>query len=731
MNKLSILALSVPVLLSACKTQVQDTETDYTQYVNPFIGTAENGHTFPGVCMPFGMVQASPETGAIGWTYCSGYNNDDKNIIGFAQTHLSGTGCMDFGDILIQPVTGKNIKEDYKSSFDKKTEIAYPGYYSVELADYGVKAEITATEHTSMYRFTYNKADSAAMLIDLQHGLCWNENQYHSQISKCETRWEDVNTLVGEVWSQVWVKQRLYFVMKFNRPKTGAILLPKKENEKGDRYIASFDIKKGEQLEVRVAISAVSIDGAKKNFAAESEGKDFDTMRADVKNTWNEYLSRIEITGTNDQKESFYTSMYHLFVQPMNIADVDGMYRGANDSVFHASAGKYYSTFSMWDTYRAAHPLYTIIAPETVDGFINTFIEHTDVQGFLPIWSLWGKESYIMVANHAVPVVVEAYMKGFKGFDPEKAYEAVRKSLTTIHRNGEWDIYDKYGYYPTDIMETESVSKTLESTYDDYCASVMAKALGKTEDEEFFTRRSNYWKNLFDTTTLLMRPRFADGTWRTPFNPFNPAHSESIGGDYTEANAWQYTWHVQHDVPGLIEQFGGNEKFLHQLDSLFIYDASLMGKGLSDITGLIGLYAHGNEPSHHVSYLYTLAGRPWRTQELVREICDTQYLNKPDGLCGNDDCGQMSAWYIFNMVGFYPVDPVSCEYVIGAPQVEKAVIHLPEGKTFEVTAKNLSKENMYIESISLNGKPYTKNTIAHEDIMKGGKIEFVMTNRHE
>ena len=445
MNKSSLLFLTFPLLLLSCQSNRQEnTETDYTQYVNPFIGTQENGHTFPGACMPFGMIQASPETGAIGWRYCSGYNNEDKHIIGFAQTHLNGTGCLDFGDILIQPVTGRRIRSDYKSSFDKANETATPGYYSVILSDYGVKAEITATHRTSMYRFTYDRADSASMLIDLQHGLSWNENQYHTQIQKCETEWENDSTLTGEVWSQVWVPQRLYFVMTFDRPKTELITLPKAEGEKGDRYIASFDMKNGDCLNVKIAISGVSIDGAKKNFAAESAGKTFEEIRENAKDVWNQYLSKIEITGSKDRKESFYTSMYHLFIQPSDIADVDGMYRGANDSVYQAKAGEYYSTFSTWDTYRAAHPLYTIIAPEAVDGFVNSMIAHTDVQGFLPIWALWGKESYIMVANHAVPVVVEAYRKG---------YDIVNKP---VEEGGMWN-----GRYYCQLWKNGSVNDKL------------------------------------------------------------------------------------------------------------------------------------------------------------------------------------------------------------------------------------------------------------------------------
>ncbi len=715
------------LLAVSCSQQNTPQSADYTQYVNTFIGAADNGHTFPGACLPFGMVQASPETGAIGWRYCSGYTYTDSLIWGFAQMHLNGTGCMDFGDILIQPVTGEKIRDDYRSPFRKETESARPGYYTVELDKYGVKAEITATERTAMYRFTYNNADNASLLIDLQHGLVWNENQYHSHVSKCVSSWENDSTLVGEVWSKVWAQQQLFFVMEFSRPKKDVVMLEKKENEKGDRYVASFNLKEGEQLEVKIALSSVSIDGARKNMKAESEGKSFETLVANAGDKWNNILSKIEIKGTDEQKESFYTSMYHLFVQPMNMADVDGAYRGANDSVFHAEGGDYYSTFSIWDTFRAAHPLYTIIAPDQVAGFVRTFIEHTDVQGYLPIWALWGKETFTMIGNHAASVIAEAYVKGIKGFDQERAYEAIKKSLTTSHIRSDWEVYDKYGYYPTDKVDAESVSRTLETTYDDYAAAVMARGLGKTEDAEFFEKRSMNYKNLFDTTTLLMRPKYANGKWVTPLDPFSLAHAESVGGDYTEGNAWQYTWHVLQDVDGLIKMFGGNEKFLNQLDSLFIYDASLMGSGLSDVTGLIGLYAHGNEPSHHVSYLYAMAGRPWRTQELVREICDTKYLNKPDGLCGNEDCGQMSAWYIFSVAGFYPVDPVSAKYILGAPQLPEITFNVADGKKFTVKAENLSKENKYVESVMLNGKAYDKNYITHQDIMNGGELVFNMT----
>ena len=700
--------------------------TDLTAYVNPFIGTADNGHTFPGACLPFGLVQASPETGAVGWRYCSGYNYADSLIWGFSQTHLNGTGCLDLGDVLIQPVTGARTRDDYRSRFDKATEEATPGYYAVRLDDYGVRAEMTATQRTAAYRFVYENADSAALLVDLQHGMAWNEKQYHTHVLSCESRWVDDMTLEGHVVSKVWAEQQLYFVLKLSRPVTGTALLPKQEGERGDRWIASLDMAAGDTLGVRIGLSAVGLDGARANMEAESDGKTFDGLRLAAKDKWNDVLSRVTIEGSEDQKESFYTSMYHLFVQPTDIADVDGRYRGADDSVYTAEGGHYFSTFSTWDTFRAAHPLYTIIDPEAVAGFVQTMTAHADVQGYLPIWSLWGKETFTMIGNHSASVIAEAYMKGIKGFDAERAYDAIRKSLTTSHIRSDWETYDTYGYYPKDKVDAESVSRTLEACYDDYAAAVMAEALGKADDAEFFRNRSLNYKNLFDTTTMLMRPKLSSGEWLTPFDPFSLAHAESVGGDYTEGNAWQYTWHVMQDVDGLIGLYGGKEAFLAKLDSLFIYDASLMGDGLSDVTGLIGLYAHGNEPSHHVAYLYAMAGRPSRTQELVRELCDTKYINKPDGLCGNDDCGQMSAWYIFSVAGFYPVDPVSCKYVLGAPQVPSVTFNLDGGKQFKVTAEGLSADNRYVESVTLNGQPCEQGYITHSDIMNGGELVFKM-----
>lgn len=713
-------------LFSCSAPQQETTATDYTQYVNTFIGAADNGHTFPGACRPFGMIQTSPVTGAVGWRYCSEYVYEDSVIWGFTQTHLNGTGCMDLGDILVMPVTGNRHRawDGYRSSFQKNSESATPGYYTVTLDEPGVKAELTATLHTALHRYTYNKADSASVLIDLQHGPAWNEKQYHSQVKACDVKWENDSTLSGHVRNSVWVDQDYFFTLQFNRPVISAVDLPMGETEKGRRIVATFDLQPGEEVLMKIAMSTTGVEGAKANMAAEQPGWDFEETRKQAKDEWNSYLSRIEMEGTPDEMTNFYTCFYHALIQPNEISDVDGKYRNAADSIVTATGGKFYSTFSLWDTYRAAHPFYTMIVPERVDGFVNSLIDQAEVQGFLPIWGLWGKENYCMIANHGVSVVAEAYAKGFKGFDAERAFQAIKQTQTVSHKlKSNWEDYMKYGYFPTDLTAAESVSSTLESVYDDYAAADMARRMGKTEDAAYFSKRADFYKNLFDPTTKFMRPRKSDGTWKSPFDPTQAAHAESNGGDYTEGNAWQYTWHVQHDVPGLIALLGGEEAFTNKLDSLFTVELRTQ---LADVTGLIGNYAHGNEPSHHVTYLYTLAGKPERTQELIRQIFDTQYRPAPDGLCGNDDCGQMSAWYMFSAMGFYPVNPVSGEYVFGAPQMPKFVLHLQDGKTFTVLAEGLSKEHKYVESITLNGEPYTKNYITHEDIMKGGTLVYKM-----
>ena len=729
MKKTALLfTLALTGFFTSCNTLTTSPQTDYTQYVNPFIGAADNGHTFPGATTPFGMIQTSPVTGAIGWRYCSEYVNNDSIIWGFTQTHLNGTGCMDLGDILIMPATGIRTRawDGYRSHFSKDQESATPGYYSVELEGPNVRAELTASPRVAFHRYTYHTADSASVLIDLQHGPTWNKDQYHSQVSICDIQWEDSQTLTGHVRNSVWVHQDYFFVLKFNRPTTGQINLPMAETEKGQRIVACFDMEPGDELLTKIALSTTSIEGARKNMEAEISDWDFESIRQTAKDNWNNYLKRIEITGTEAQKVNYYTSFYHTLIQPNQISDIDGMYRNANDEIVKTDGNAFYSTFSLWDTYRAAHPFYTLMVPEKVDDFVTSLVEQGEAQGFLPIWGLWGKETYTMIANHGVSVIAEAYRKGFRGFDAERAFNMVKRTQTVSHKHkSNWENYMKYGYFPTDLTEVESVSSTLESVYDDYAAADMAKRMGKEEDAAYFNKRANFYKNLFDTQTQFMRPRNSDGSWKSPFDPSEVAHAESKGGDYTEGNAWQYTWHVQHDVPGLIELFGGQEAFLNKLDSVFTVELKTTQ---ADVTGLIGQYAHGNEPSHHVTYLYTMAGKPERTQELIRQIFDTQYRPEPDGLCGNDDCGQMSAWYMFSAMGFYPVDPVSGNYVFGAPQLPKIVLNLANGKTFTVIAENLSKENKYVESITFNGEPYTLNYITHEDILKGGTLVFKMKN---
>lgn len=725
-------AFTAIFLLGIVAQQAFARQTEYTKYVDPFVGNADNGHTFPGACRPFGMIQTSPVTGGIGWRYCSEYVYSDSIIWGFTQDHLNGTGCMDLGDILVMPSTGKRTRswDGYRSHLYKTQEFATPGYYSVYLTDTKVKAELTASAHVAFHRYTYDSTDSTSVLIDLQHGPAWNDKQYHSQVNRCKTHWEDAYTLVGHVQNTVWVKQDYFFIIKFNRPVASHITLNKAaDTEKGDRIVATFDgIEQGEQLLMKIAMSTTSVDGAKKNLYTEVPYWDFAAVKQSANNEWNKYLKRIDIEGTDNQKKNFYTSFYHALIQPNQIADVDGIYRNAADKIVKAENGLFYSTFSCWDTYRAAHPFYTIVMPDRVDAMVSSLVEQAEVQGFLPIWGLWGKENYCMVGNHAVSIVAEAYHKGFRGFDAERAFKAIKNTQTISHKlKSNWETYTKYGYLPTDIIKSESVSSSLESMYDDYCAADMARLMGKKEDQQYFERRSQFYKNLFDKSTGFMRPRLSNGTWKTPFNPSDLAHAESIGGDYTEGNAWQYTWQVQHDIPGLIKLFGGNKPFLKKLDQFF--SLQLKSK-LADVTGLIGQYAHGNEPSHHVAYLYTLAGRPWRTQELIRQIFNTQYRPTVDGLCGNDDCGQMSAWYMLSAMGFYPVNPVSGQYVFGAPQMKKITIHLLNGKTFTIIADGLSETNKYVESITLNGKKLKANHIDHTAIMNGGTLIFKMTNRY-
>ena len=689
-------------------------EEDLTKYVNPFVGAAENGHCHPGACIPFGLIQAGPESGNCTWTYTAGYQYKDSVLYGFSQNRLSGTGVADLGDLLMLPFTGEAERENYQSGYKKENQTATPGYYSVVLSDFDIHAEMTASAHTAIHKYTFNGNEPARLMIDFQSGNVNSKKEFHEHVLAADQNFESSTLVTGYSNTKVWLERTYYYAIEFSKPILAKTRLPLRDPaEKAHRYVLDFDIKPGEELMVKVALSSTGIEGAKKNLTTEITGWEFQKVKQDAHDLWNDYLSRISIDGTTEQKNIFYTSMYHLFIHPNNIAD-------ANEEPF-------YSTLSLWDTYRAAHPLYTLVASERVDDFVNSFLIQYDKQGFLPIWALWGGETYCMIGNHAVPVIVDAYLKGYRGFDAERAYEAIKTSLTVSHLNSDWETYDKYGYYPYDIIKVESVSRTLESGYDDYCAAQFAKALGKNEDYEFFRKRADYYKNMFDPESKLMRPKDSKGQWKEPFDKLVLSHASTSGGDYTEGNAWQYTWHVQHDPEGLIELMGGAEYFTAKLDSLFTLESTIEGTGfVADVSGLIGQYAQGNEPSHHVAYFYTLAGKPYRTEELIHEICKTQYRDEVDGLCGNDDCGQMSAWYIFSVMGFYPVNPCGGEYILGAPQLPRASLNLANGKTFAVVAENFSPENIYVQSVELNGNEYSDNRISHEMILRGGTLKFVM-----
>ena len=721
--------LSGVLLVTACNNiSSSDGNEDVLSFVNPFIGNADNGHTFPGACVPFGFIQASPETGNDEWKYCSGFNIADDSIMGFAQNHLNGTGCPDLGDVLIFPFSGDVKNGIYKSAYDKATQTASPAYYKVKLTDSDIDVEVTATQRTAYYVCTYNSDAPARMLLDMQSGVVYNQDHLKTHVLYADMNMPDNWTITGHQEVKNWVRRHFFYVVKFDKPYTVKEVLPAREGEKAKRMILEFDLEPGESVQIKVALSTVGIEGAQSALLTESPDWDFEAVKKESQDLWRELLSKVSVSGTKEQKTNFYTSLYHLYIQPNDIADIDGKYRGANDSIFVSSTGYYYSTFSLWDTYRAAHPLYTFLVPERAGDMVESMIAHKEAKGFLPIWTLWGKENYCMIGNHAVPVIVDAYLKGLITSDPERAYAAIKESLTLSHLNSDWEVYDKYGYYPFDIIEKESVSRTLESAYDDYCAALMAQALGKEEDYRFFMKRAGYYQNLFDKQTGMMRGKDSTGSWRVPFNMFSLSHASSHGGDYTEGNAWQYTWHVQHDVEGLISLMGGKQAFSTKLDSLF-YLRSENAVNVLDVTGLIGQYAHGNEPSHHVAYLYTYVDKAYKTQELIREIFDRFYLPEPSGLCGNDDCGQMSAWYIFSAMGFYPVNPVGGEYIIGAPQLKRIVLHLPENKTFTVEAVNLSKQNKYVKAVALNGQEITDFRIQHKDILAGGHLIFTMSDK--
>ncbi len=692
--------------------------TQNIDFVNPFIGTDYNGHTFPGACCPLGYVQAGPTTGTQGWDYCSGYRYNDTLALGFSQTRLSGTGCADLGDLLVMPFTSAS-RDNYASRMDKASEKATPGYYSVHLSENAVTTEITASPHVAFYRFTFDGR--------LRHlYLDFNGIVGYNRILAADVKVLDNKRIEGFLQAQGWVQRQYYFAIRLDTDFCTWDRLAAEESQNAPRYVLTFP-EEEKPLRMKIAFSTVSTEGAWENMHTEVPGWSFSSVYEKAREAWEKVLSLIDIEGSESQKTNFYTAHYHLYIQPNNIADVDGRYNGADNQVHSAATGRHFSTLSQWDTFRAADPFYNLMTPDFGGELAVTMMEQCDEQGFLPIWALCGKENYCMIGNHSVPHLADAALRELPGVDAERAYAAIRRSLTVSHRSSDWELYDKYGYYPCDAGLNESVSKTLECGYDDYCAALLAEKLGKQEDADFFFKRSQYYHAVLDPATGLARGKKKNGQWREPFLPFSYTHDHTTGWDFTEGNAWQYTWHVLQDVDGLIAAVGGKEAFVNKLDSLFRFspDEGLTGR-VPDVTGLIGQYAHGNEPSHHVAYLYTLAGRSDRTAEVIGEVFDRLYTPTPDGLCGNEDCGQMSAWYLFSSCGFYPVNPVSGEFVLGAPQIPRATWNLPNGKRFTIIAEGLDASHRYVSSVTLNGQALT-DRITREQILAGGTLVFKMT----
>ncbi|VAX28217.1 Alpha-1,2-mannosidase [hydrothermal vent metagenome] len=734
MKNIFWIVLVIPsIFLSMIFGQSTNSENlvDYTKLVDPMIGTDWNGHTFPGVTLPNGMVQLSPDTKTSTWNNCSGYHYSDKSILGFSHTHYSGTGAGGGGDILFMPTVGEiklkagdeeNTESGYRSKFSHENESASPGYYSVFLDDYNIQVALTATKRVGFHKYTFPKSDQANVILDLAHGLFDSPDSLFLQVNENEI--SGYRAASGGLDNS----NTIYFAGKFSKPYASYglaindtirknISIAKGKNVKA--YFR-FNTKENESVLLKVAISTVSIDGARKNLEAEIPLWNFDNIRRSARETWNKELNKIQVEGgTKDQQKIFYTAMYHALIHPNIYMDVDKKYRGIDGEIYKAENFDNYTTFSLWDTFRALHPLMTIIDQEKTNQYIKTFIERYEHGLNMPIMEFSGNETYTMIGYHSVSVLADAYVKGIRDYDVKKAYKAM-KQLADGERAGK-DDYLRYGFVPDDFY-IESVSRTLEYSYDDWCVTRLAKDFNKT-DYNKFSQRGEFYKNVFSKEVGFMRPKDSNYKWVKNFDPMQVTKLH-----YTEANAYQYTPFVPQDIKGLIELFGGDEKFEKWLDNYFTTTADPSKITDADVTGLIGQYAHGNEPSHHVAYLYNYAGVPWKTQKMVREIFDTQYNATPKGISGNDDTGQMSAWYIFSAMGFYPVTPGLDYYVIGSPLFDKVTINLENGNKFEIISKNNNADSPYIQSVTLNGENYSRSYLNHSDIMNGSKMVITMGN---
>ena len=720
--------LGVWILTLGCVDQNKETVTDtaLVQYVNPFIGTDGPGNTYPGATVPFGMVQLSPDIGIPGWDRIAGYFYQDSIITGFSHMHLTGTGAGDLYDILVMPTNSRFDRKieanNYKpfSHFSHDNEGASPGYYWVDLLDYGVKAEMTATERVGVHRYTFPQDAHSKIHIDLGYALNWD--------APTNTHLQVVNdsTLQGYRFSTGWARnQKVFFEMRFSKPFTSHTL---DNTERNSKVVLDYATHDGEQITIKTGLSSVSSEAAGKAIDMEA-AEDFDTLRAQANTRWEKELEKIKITSENvDQKTVFYTMLYQSMLAPTLYSDSNGEYKAANDtegklregqdSIAKADGFHRFDTFSLWDTFRAAHPLYTLIQQDRVPDMVKSLLAHYQETRVLPVWSMQGSETHMMIGYHAVPVIVDAYFKGFD-FDASLAYEACKAAAMMNDR--EIEVYKEKGFIPVDEHhENWSVSKTMEYAYDDWCIAMFAKDLGFQEDYEYFLKSSANWKNVYNTQSTWFQPKDVTGNFIEPFIP------KEYTPYFCESNAWQYYWFVPHDIKGLISKTGGQERFTQKLDSMFSYAPEPGDKLPIFSTGMIGQYAHGNEPSHHVAYLYNHVGRPSKTQELVYDILENQYKNQPNGHCGNEDCGQMSSWYIFGALGFYPVNPAQGVYHLGVPLFEEVKMNVGKNKTFTIKANNL-EGNPYVAEIALNGEKLDRSYITHKEIVTGGTLVFTMT----
>jgi len=729
--------LRTPELSLLAQDYASASAEDPTRFVNIFIGTGGHGHTYPGATVPFGMVQLSPDTFNDGWDWCSGYHYSDASIMGFSHTHLSGTGAADMLDFLLMPGTGPtklvpgsrdNPGEGYRSRFSHAEETATPGYYSVLLRDYNIRAELTATERVGVHKYTFPASDSSHFILDLAHVIGIDPKV----IEWAELKVTGPDTIVGGRSINGWATGReLYFAMKFSKPFASVELFSddKKVNGRESRgkvlkLLVHYQTSAGEPIFVKTGLSGVSMEGALKNLDVEVPGWDFDGIRRKAHESWRQTLSRIRIeTKDAHHREIFYTSLYHTMVAPTLFDDVDGQYRGMDGKVHQLSKGTHnYSTFSLWDTFRAAHPLYTLALADRVPDFVNCLIRMCEESpAGPPVWPLQAKETGTMTGYHSASVIAEAYVKGFTGIDFAKCYPAMRRRAMDDDYRG-MPYYRKLGYIPCD-KEEESCSKQIEYSYNDWAVAQIARAAGAAADEKLLLQRSRNYRNLFDKNVAFIRPKLENGEWSEPFTPTEMGHSKQWR-DYTESDPWQTTFTVQHDVGGYMELFGGREAFVAKLDRLFTENSQLPPDAPPDIAGMVGQYAHGNEPCHHMAYLYCYAGVPHKTQALVRRLLEFEYDNQPTGLAGNEDCGQMSAWYVMSALGFYAVDPVSGNYVFGSPLFDRAEVQLRDNATLRIEVKRTSPGDVYIQSVTLNGKTRDKIWFQHAEIGSGGTLVF-------